>query len=358
MFKTRIYFSRLHNPGQLKSSRFSWTTGQGSTNIRLHPFRPSVPEKPYSSKISAFDSTFSKPSVPVHALLPIIHQSSFEPVRAENGSFSYFNLNSNPKVPSTVLESPSASIDTYALFGNALKQSDRHPGETERPQNFIYVSSTRAPEVSSPNPYFHLPTTSNYDHPRVRVSSTTENWRPSTGSAYNQQPTQIKLAQYETNENSEEDEDFNPPPYFYNNYNKYENAVNPFADPGFNFDKYLQGLELLHTTAAPTRKPKIQTPRPFKSTTEPTTKIPKFGMKLNESIYNYYPVTSTDNHLDLSRPETDQSQYSETRSRVKTARKQNFRTQSNTNSNRLNNESDRDLTDNQYNRLPDHKYHR
>lgn len=69
-------------------------------------------------------------------------------------------------------------------------------------------------------------------------------------------------SQNNTSANEEELDHLDPPPEFYNDENKYAHIVNPFADPNFDFDKYLSTFTTTTTTTTTT------TPKPVKINVE------------------------------------------------------------------------------------------
>lgn len=69
----------------------------------------------------------------------------------------------------------------------------------------------------------------------------------------------VTSTEEETSSSYEEEmEHYEPPPEFFRTENKYENVHNPFADPYFDFDKFLDGFTTSTTTTTTTTTPKPQ----------------------------------------------------------------------------------------------------
>lgn len=173
------------------------------------------------------------------------------------------NADSNSQNNKNLHSSPSNYDKNYSYFtiGQSAKGPEQKEKVTLQPAfSNIVTKQETVKEYNSPNnssrtvtSHEHTTETVTKSHPKTETSTA-----ESVGSDYDAEEAQNPKGEEEeiseeesSSDIDEEDEEehFNPPPEFFRTESRYENIRNPFADPDFDFDKFLDKLR------GPTTKP-------------------------------------------------------------------------------------------------------
>lgn len=199
-------------------------------------------------------------------------------------NFSYFNFGGDSVFTTPAYTSPSSKIIQHFYSPKNTNQNSEASSLTPQTasSHVQYINHHR--QIPDPNKN-HQHVAHKHYRPHKETPPVEEN-RPvkeetesyDSNEDVEDEDTDKKQQQQQQKEEEEEDirADFpTPPSYFHESVNKYENIENPFADPNFDFDKFLARLR--GDTYQP-QKP-IQTESKVKPVTYHNEKVPynKFG---------------------------------------------------------------------------------
>lgn len=174
-----------------------------------------------------------------------------------NENYSYFNLGTIGTTPPTVIYAPSNQAKvTHAYY---------HPNPQQPVQyyNEFRPITDASSQYNNPKIKEDIP---RYQKPNSEVNKPTPSTRPDEDEkdySYHKaedSAEEIEEEKYHQKDDSIKPEFPSPPPFFYKSTNKYENIKNPFADPNFDFDKFISKVrgEEIQSSKQETTEDKFQ----------------------------------------------------------------------------------------------------
>ncbi|CAH0562127.1 unnamed protein product [Brassicogethes aeneus] len=322
-----------HREGEL------WHGGQQSNNkntFRLNPIllqAPPINKQPFKS--SNQDDGF-QPFVPEY-------KRNYHPVTQNVQSSQNFNF--LPLQNTRSVAKPGGNYqDNYQYFNigptksppskNKIFDSNsiRHTVEYNYNQSPRIVLQPAFTTIVERHPIKYVNTTTNFKYltdavtssfkPHDQVLSTTEKYlkEETIQSTTNEEGDEYyddedeEDHRYQQSNNTLErphDDYFKPPPTFYKTENKYANIENPFANPSFNYDKFLDSLRGPSTTTT-TVKPKAAT-QSYKLQNEALLEKVRYSPNSFNSKHSLKdvrtPVPLLDNKLNLTKSKVPVSDY-------------------------------------------------
>lgn len=152
--------------------------------------------------------------------------------KPQNENYSYFNLGTMVTTPLGPAYAPSNQAKVTQPY------SQPNLGQIQ------YYKAFR-PMTPQPNPprttYQQVPVTEIYQFEKQNINNQNQD------NIQSDQPSETEEEHENNEQESKEDDSIkpefpSPPPFFLKSHNKYENIENPFADPNFDFDKFISKL--------------------------------------------------------------------------------------------------------------------
>lgn len=241
---------KLNNPSQQHQLEYSAILSRDPALKDQNEFQPFI-SNPVTYKVHAIGG-----SVPLKTSPYIVPKAIKQPTSL----YQYFNFNNNNKPDNlkTTSMQNNHHNENYSYFNlgtmvttpvnPAYAPSNQAKITQAYPQpNVDHIEYYKAfrPMTPQPNPthtpYELVPVTEMYHVEKQNINNKNQD------SIQSDQPNETEDEHENNKEESNEDDSIkpefpSPPPFFLKSHNKYENIENPFADPNFDFDKFISKL--------------------------------------------------------------------------------------------------------------------